>query len=323
MSLRNLAQCHVSLVACFAHRVLLLGILGGGLLLTGCGGSSDAPQASSSSSADSTATTDPAMMDSSMSEAMMDSSSMSDPAMAQSMEHGSPDAGLDPAQTGSDPSTATSLSEAEIAAMSATSDPAQPGSVAGSETDKAAMLASAEATPSAPVDPNAENAALAASTTDPAVMLAGSSSESAPAAPGSEADRAAFEAGAASSNPGASGEGGGAGQAQEPPADSPDYPAFKLVMGLKDGKHDGLDDLVATRGRGLIEKIRNGSLTTDEKEELKKTFAQPQLAGPPRTIQGSRTVTLNSAGQIITLVSKKQGADWKVSSITIREAAKR
>jgi hypothetical protein len=94
-------------------------------------------------------------------------------------------------------------------------------------------------------------------------------------------------------------------------------------MGLMEGKHDGLKDHVATRGRGLIEKIRGGSLTSAEKDDLKKTFAQPQLVGTPRTIRGSRTVTLNSAGQVITLVSKKQGTEWKVSSISIKAATNR
>jgi hypothetical protein len=94
-------------------------------------------------------------------------------------------------------------------------------------------------------------------------------------------------------------------------------------MGLMKGEHDGLKEFVATRGRGLIEKIRSGSLTTAEKADLKTTFAQPQLVGKPRTIRGSRTVTLNSAGQVISLVSKKQGSAWKVSSISIRPAKKR
>ena len=94
-------------------------------------------------------------------------------------------------------------------------------------------------------------------------------------------------------------------------------------MGLMQGKHEGLKEFVSTTGRGLTEKIRSGSLTTVEKDDLKKTFAQPKLVGTPRTIRGSRTVTLNSGSQVITLVSKKQGSDWKVSSISIKAAKKR
>lgn len=94
-------------------------------------------------------------------------------------------------------------------------------------------------------------------------------------------------------------------------------------MGLKDGKYDGLNKMVSTRGRGLIEKLRSGSLTKTEKDDLKKQFASPKLVGPPRTIRGSRTVMLNNGTELITIVSKKQGADWKVSSITIRAAKKK
>ena len=94
-------------------------------------------------------------------------------------------------------------------------------------------------------------------------------------------------------------------------------------MVLMQGNHEGLKDFISTTGRGLTEKIRGGSLTIAEKDDLKKTFAQPQLVGTPRTIRGSRTVLLNSGGQVITLVSKKQGASWKVSSISIKAASKR
>jgi len=94
-------------------------------------------------------------------------------------------------------------------------------------------------------------------------------------------------------------------------------------MGLKEGKYDGLNKMVSTRGRGVIEKLRKGSLTKTEKDDLKKTFASPKLVGQPRTIRGNRTVTLNNGTQRITIVSKKQGSDWKVSSISIRAAKKK
>jgi len=94
-------------------------------------------------------------------------------------------------------------------------------------------------------------------------------------------------------------------------------------MGMREGKYEGLGDMVSSRSRGLIEKIRNGSLTKEEKEGFKKTFAEPKLVGQPRTVRGSRTITLSNGEQIITIVSKKQGSSWKVSSLSVKAAKKR
>ncbi len=299
----------------FIQRFTLAGFVCCGLVITGCGGSGETPTATTDSSdgANSAdmASMDPAMMDSSMSDpamtgAGMDDPSMDDPSMddpsmddsmEESMDYPEGDAfgdtslghGEDPA---SDPDGDLSLASAEMEAEMATTE------VAASESGEITLS-----------DPNSDPAAMS----DEMAALAGDGEFG----PGSEGGE--FEGGPGS--PGSNGAGGS--KAQEPPADSPDYPAFKVVMGLMQGKHDGLKGHVSTRGRGLIEKIRSGSLTATEKDDLKKTFAQPQLVGTPRTIRGSRTVILNSAGQVITLVSKKQGSAWKVSSISIRAAKKR
>lgn len=312
MALRSLNRCFALSMTAFVHRVLLIGCFGIGFAVAGCGGSSETPQTTSESSSED-ASTDMAMSD----EAMMGGSSeMNDPSMQGSMdsememeeemahEAGEEfaDAGFGDTSLGHGEEGGGPDSEGEIAGEGAT-DPA---------TDDAIMeaqMAAADAAENSAGKPGSDPAEMAAEMAE-----AAASGEFGPGG----------ESGEFGDSPeGLGPNGGGGAKAQEPPADSPDYPAFKVVMGLMEGKHDGLKEHVSTRGRGLIEKIRGGSLTTAEKDDLKKTFAQPQLAGTPRTIRGSRTVTLNSAGQIITLVSKKQGSAWKVSSISIRAAKKR
>ena len=271
------------------------------------------------------ASMDPAMMDSSMSDPAMTGAGMDDPSMSDSMEEsmddpeglGLADMSLEDEENPSgDPDGDTSGLSAEMEAqMAATEEAANSSSQLGG--DDAAMSAEMAASESGEI-------ALSDPSSDPAAMSAemDASAGNGGFGPGSEAGEIGDgEIGDGPGGPGSNGAGGS--KAQEPPADSPDYPAYKVVMGLMQGKHDGLKGHVSTRGRGLIEKIRSGSLTAKEKDDLKKTFAQPQLVGTPRTIRGSRSVILNSAGQVITLVSKKQGSAWKVSSISIKAAKKR
>jgi hypothetical protein len=315
MALRNLAGLSVSSIATFTQRIVLIGLIGSGLLITGCGDSSETQQTSSEASSDSGSTdtemSDEAMMgDPGMDGSSMDSTSIDDDSMMM--------ASMDPSQTGE------TIEELDDPSM----DPGEGGGGAFSDSELSGP--EGEATLAAG-DPGTD---ISLSESDP-VMTAGAEAGDTTDLPRLNADMEALEAnvgepgsegfGPGEGEPGldGGGDGRGGGQAKEPPADSPDYPAFKIVMGLMEGKHDGLKDHVSTRGRGLIEKIRTGSLTKAEKDNLKTTFAQPQLVGTPRTIRGSRSLTLNSGGQVITMVSKKQGSAWKVSTISIRAAKKR
>ena len=329
MAFRNLNRCVELRMTAFAHRVLLIGCVGIGFAVAGCGGSSETQQTTSDASSED-ASADMAMSDMAMSdEAMMGGSSeMNDPSMQGSMDSAMAqesgeqfaDVGLGDTSVGhgeeggefgsegeglAGPGTDEAAMEAEMAAAE-TSANGEPG---GDDANIEAQMAAAEAAANSAGEPGSDPAEMEAE-----MAAAGANGEFGPGSEGGE-----FGEGPGEPGP----NGGGGGKAQAPPADSPDYPAFKVVMGLMEGKHDGLKEHVSTRGRGLIEKIRGGSLTTEEKDDLKKTFAQPQLVGTPRTIRGSRTVTLNSAGKVITLVSKKQGSAWKVSSISIRAAKKR
>jgi hypothetical protein len=315
MALRNHDRRAAFCLTTLADLVLLVAVPGIGLAIAGCGGSSEAPAASSETAGELGST------DSGMSDAtMMSSPEMGDPTMNSTMDASS----MESSMVGS---SITNETGSEFGDTSLGHGEGEPGS-------EAEMLT----TGTTSTEPSSADAAMSAQMA--AAETAANPSSNEPSEPGTDAamsaQMAAAEAAATgqpgignesgeigpeAAGPGPNGEGGGA--AQEPPVDSPDYPAFKVVMGLMQGNHEGLKDFISTTGRGLTEKIRGGSLTIAEKDDLKKTFAQPQLVGTPRTIRGSRTVLLNSGGQVITLVSKKQGASWKVSSISIKAASKR
>lgn len=322
MAFRSLNHCVALRMTAFAHRILLIGCVGIGFAVAGCGGSSETSQTTSDASSED-ASADMAMSDETM---MGGSPEMNDPSMRESMDSAMAqesgeqfaDAGLGDTSVGhgeeggefgseGEGSADLGADEAAMEAAMAAAETSANGEPGADEANIEAQMAAAEAAANSAGEPGSDPAEMEAE------MAAGAANRE--FGPGGES-------GEFGEGPGGPGPNGG-GQAQEPPADSPDYPAFKVVMGLMQGKHDGLKEHVATRGRGLIEKIRGGSLTKEEKDDLKKTFAQPQLVGTPRTIRGSRTVTLNSAGKVITLVSKKQGSAWKVSSISIRTAKKR
>lgn len=353
--------------ATFARQAILTAFMVCGFFLTGCGGSSESPVATTDS-AGGAEVSDSAMNGESM---MSGSPGMNDPSMSESMNEGASEEFGDTSagHGGGGPESAEMMTEmmaanGEAGEFGDTSAGHGEGGSESAEMMAEAMAANGEAgefgdTSAGHGEDGADSAAMAAAMAangeagkfgdtsaghgeegvDAAEMTEQMAAEMAARGAGTPGDESAIsvemaanggfpgsaegEFGPGSEGAGPGGPNGGGGQAKEPPADSPDYPAFKLVLGLMQGKHDGLKDYVSTRGRGLIEKIRGGSLTTEEKNDLKKTFAQPQLVGIPRTIRGSRTVTLNSAGQIITLVSKKQGSAWKVSSISIRAAKRR
>jgi hypothetical protein len=89
------------------------------------------------------------------------------------------------------------------------------------------------------------------------------------------------------------------------------------------GKYDDMSKYVSTRARGQLQKIGAGKLSEGEKTDLKKTFAQPQLAGQPRNARGGHQIVLKSEGKTITILTKKEGTDWKVAELSIREASRR
>ena len=114
------------------------------------------------------------------------------------------------------------------------------------------------------------------------------------------------------------GEGGG-GRAQAPPEGSPEYPAYQLVMALRGGKFKGVEKWISARARGNLASIRSGKLSPAAKEGLKKTFANPQLVGKPRSARGGRQIVLRNGNEIITILVKKEAGGFKVAELSTRK----
>jgi len=180
------------------------------------------------------------------------------------------------------------------------------------------------------IDPDGESAAAFAGTSPGAGLNPGSEaglnpgSESGfgPGTPGpGYGDGADPEGGEGSGYPGGAG-GGGSRQPQAPPAGTPEHPAFHVVLGLMNGKTDGLAAHIGKRATGTLASVRLGKLTEKQTAELKETFAQPQLISV-KSVSGGKQVNLRSGKQIIQLTVKKEGTAFKVTDMKIRKSSRR
>jgi len=129
------------------------------------------------------------------------------------------------------------------------------------------------------------------------------------------------EGGEGSGYPGG-GEGGGSRQPQAPPAGTAEHPAFHVVLGLMNGKTEGLAAHIGKRATGTLASARLGKLTAKQTAELKQAFAQPQLIGV-KSVSGGKQINLRSGTQIIQLTVKKEGKDFKVTDMKIRKSSRR
>jgi|GEM_PF-1398335 len=216
----------------------------------------------------------------------------SDPLAGSANAAGAP--GLDPAST--DPATAFGTSAPGVPGES--SDPRMLAGAAGDPTLAGVAPESGQPNGGIPGVPGEPGAGSASPEGYPGGE-SGLGGESGPGGPGA----------------------GGAGAA--PPADAPEYPAFQLVMGLMKGEYKDMEKYVSRRARGDLQKIGAGKLTDGEKTEYKETFAKPQLAVQPRNARGGRQIVLQSGEKMITILVKKEGDDWRVSELSIREARRR
>jgi len=313
------------------------------LTLPGCGGSDTTSTTSTASTSagspvdSTTMTTDPAMM------GMQPPSGTDSTSPGPGMMPGTPGSGMHDAAgvgTGADAYVPPGSDSAASAAIDPATAYVPPGSDSGAAIDPATAAATTYVPPGSgtvpagsPTTPGAVPPGYPGGATaqTPGAVPPGYPGATAqtpgtappgttdPAAPGATVPGAttpgAYPDSATASAPGAGGGGAGA----EPPADSPEFPAYKVVVGLKDGKYEGLNEFVSQRGRGILEKVRLGRLSDDEKKELKETFAEPQLAAPPRNASGGRQINLRSGSQLITILVKREGDDWKVSELSIRK----
>ena len=116
--------------------------------------------------------------------------------------------------------------------------------------------------------------------------------------------------------PGAAMAPGGAG-AQAPPADSAEFPAFKLVVAAMAGEWNGLGEFISVKAAGPLKELRTNTMTDTKKDELKKEFAQLQPLSS-KAVSGGKQLTFKSGSTIITMVVKKENGAFRVSELTRR-----
>lgn len=121
---------------------------------------------------------------------------------------------------------------------------------------------------------------------------------------------------------GEGGEGGGRRQPQAPKEGSPQYPAYHLVLGLMEGKAEGLAKHIGKRVTGTLASIKSGKLSEKEATELKATFAKPELIGSRRVGTGTQ-LSLRSGEKVIQLIIRKEGEAFKVTEMKILKGSKR
>jgi predicted lipid-binding transport protein (Tim44 family) len=108
-------------------------------------------------------------------------------------------------------------------------------------------------------------------------------------------------------------------QGQVPPVGTPEHAAFQFVSAINKGDFDAVEPFVSAKALGQLKEIRAKTLTDSKKQELKDKFATPQMAAKPKGVSGGKQMTLRSGNTFITLTVKKEGDDYKVAEMILRE----
>lgn len=108
--------------------------------------------------------------------------------------------------------------------------------------------------------------------------------------------------------PGAAGP-GGAGAA--PPPGTAEYAAFEFVLAITKGEYEKLDGVISSKATGQLKDMKNNSLASSKKDELKQELATPNLTNT-KNVAGGKQFTLRSGQTIASITVKKEGDDYKV-----------
>lgn len=125
-----------------------------------------------------------------------------------------------------------------------------------------------------------------------------------------------------SGGPGSGVPGGGAPQSPNAQVGTAEYSAQKVVLQLLSGDVSGLEEFISPKCKGLLGDVRDGKVTDQQKEELKKLFVGLQVVGKPRVDSGAKVLTVRNAdGATITFKVKKEGESQKVTEMTVKQGA--
>ncbi len=120
---------------------------------------------------------------------------------------------------------------------------------------------------------------------------------------------------------GAPGAPGGTGQ-QAPPPGTPEHAAFQFATAVAKGDFDSVEPYISAKALGQLKDLRTKTLADSKKQDLKDKFGKLQLTAT-KGVSGGKQLSLRSGNTLITLTVKKEGEDYKVAEMQLREVGKR
>jgi len=102
---------------------------------------------------------------------------------------------------------------------------------------------------------------------------------------------------------------GGAGQV--PATGTPEFAAYEFILAINKGEFEKLESVISAKATGQLKDLRNNSLLSGKKDELKQELATPTLTNQKNVASGKQ-FTLRSGQTIVSVTVKKEGEDYKV-----------
>lgn len=142
--------------------------------------------------------------------------------------------------------------------------------------------------------------------------------EAAPANPPANNDAVAV---AAPGEGGAAGDGAGSSApASQAKKGTIEYPILRLAEMAQAGEYKGVDALVSEKAKGLAATIREGNMNSAKIETLKTSFDSLELMSRKATGTGAQFTLKNRRGQLLQVQVGKEGPDYVIKDITVRES---
>lgn len=98
-----------------------------------------------------------------------------------------------------------------------------------------------------------------------------------------------------------------------------EYAAYEFMLAITKGEFDKLGDVISSKSIGQLKEMRNNSMPSNKKDELKTELATPVLTNQ-KNVAGGRQFTLRSGQNIISITVKKEGDTYRVSEFSKTKA---
>lgn len=110
-------------------------------------------------------------------------------------------------------------------------------------------------------------------------------------------------------------------QAPTFPLGTAEYAVQKICLSVAAGQYTGLDGVISEKADGLLAQIRDGAVSEDEIQSLKKRFGEVRLLSV-KPKGGTRTVTLqNTSGESLVFTLAKEDEIFRVKDLDIKQPA--